>query len=558
MLLINSKLISFILLTFGLALCAKGAEQVVQVVTKLGTINGQVVESPYEKQPVNQFLGIPYAKPPIENLRFLRPVPITEKWTEPLEATSFPAQCVQDKNLALAPFNEPLVLSRNFSEDCLYLNIWSPDVAVVSEEKLKPVLIWIHGGALTIGTSSFDLYNGEVLAAAADAVVVTINYRVSTLGFLYSSEVAEVGGNQGLFDQAAALEWVQEHIRYFGGDPQRVTLMGQSAGGWSVSLHVLSPVTRNWFQSAIMMSGAVLDDFYTDGQQFEQLYLTGIRKVNCATDKDTTITKEVVRCLQALPAEDVDKIYNLVDRKSPLDILPLVVIDGEFLPASPRDLLAKGNYKTNVNLLSSVVEDEASFILALVSGQAQFKPVDPQPITLPEAQGVLAFITSGRQSISQAALNKLYFSGLNADLDISNDLRKRVGIAYEVFRNSPTTATVYQWYYTAKLGNLKFLCNQWAGACHCDELYPAFGMAFRYPDKSTSREKEISTEIMTFIKSFLYHGKPTAEQPEWEPFFLSGENQKVIAPYYEINNGFKKPENFKFNLKELECAVLNH
>lgn len=180
------------------------------------------------------------------------------------------------------------------------------------------VLIWIHGGALTIGTSSFDLYNGEVLAAAADAVVVTINYRVSTLGFLYSSEVAEVGGNQGLFDQAAALEWVQEHIRYFGGDPQRVTLMGQSAGGWSVSLHVLSPVTRNWFQSAIMMSGAVLDDFYTDGQQFEQLYLTGIRKVNCATDKDTTITKEVVRCLQALPAEDVDKIYNLVDRKSPL------------------------------------------------------------------------------------------------------------------------------------------------------------------------------------------------------------------------------------------------
>lgn len=201
-------------------------------------------------------------------------------------------------------------------------------------------------------------------------------------------------------------------------------------------------------------------------------------------------------------------------------MLPLVVIDGEFLPASPRDMLAKQNYKTNVNLLSSVVEDEASFILALVSGQPQFRAVNPEPIKLSEAQGVLAFLTSGRESISQSTLSKLYFNGLNADLDISNDLRKRVGIAYgdmilscpvvdfskEVFLNSPNSATVYQWNYRAKLGSLKFLCNEWAGACHCDELYPAFGMPFRYADKYTSREKEISTEIMTFIKSFIYHG----------------------------------------------------
>lgn len=222
---LNMKLatITFLLLTLSLALVVKAKD--VQVVTKLGPIKGQTVSSPYENLPVNQFLGIPYAKPPVENLRFLRPVPITEKWSEPLDATFFPSQCIQNKQLALSPFNEPLVLNRNFSEDCLYLNIWSPDVSVNDENNLKPVLVWIHGGALTIGTSSFDLYNGEVLSAAADALVVTINYRVSTLGFLYSSEVPEVGGNQGLFDQAAALEWIQEHIRYFGGDAKRVRII---------------------------------------------------------------------------------------------------------------------------------------------------------------------------------------------------------------------------------------------------------------------------------------------------------------------------------------------
>lgn len=217
------KILTCLLLTLCLAVATKAKD--VQVVTKLGPIKGQIVNSPYENLPVSQFLGIPYAKPPIKDLRFLRPVPITDKWTEPLDATTFPSQCIQNKELALSPFNEPLVLNRNFSEDCLYLNIWSPDVSVSSEDFLKPVLVWIHGGALTIGTSSFDLYNGEVLALAADAIVVTINYRVSTLGFLYSSEVAEVGGNQGLFDQAAALEWIQEHIRYFGGDAKKVCLM---------------------------------------------------------------------------------------------------------------------------------------------------------------------------------------------------------------------------------------------------------------------------------------------------------------------------------------------
>lgn len=343
---------------------------------------------------------------------------------------------------------------------------------------------------------------------------------MSTLGFLYSDAVPEIAGNQGLWDQAAALEWVAENIRYFGGDPRRVTIMGQSAGGWSVSLHVLSPVSRNLFHNAMLMSGAAMDTTISK-EEFVELYLTGIRKVGCATKEDTSISQGVIECLQGLPAEKVETIYNLIDKKNPAALVPLVVIDGTFLTATPRQMLAEGNYKTNVNLLVSTVEDEGSFIMAL-SGIPQFAATNPTALSLSEAKTFLSMMTgsSMKSTEYQEALAKIYFNGLNENLDIGDSLRKQVGIGYgdhllgcptlefakAVYRKNPNTATVYQWLYSAKLGNLKYLCNPWAGTCHCDELYPAFGMAFRYPDEYLTRERELANEVMNLIKSFLWNG----------------------------------------------------
>ena len=198
------------------------------------------------------------------------------------------------------------------------------------------------------------------------------------------------------------------------------------------------------------------------------------------------------------------------------------MVDGQFLPDRPIDLLAQGNYKTDVNLLASTVEDEGSFIFALMF--PQFRNVNPEPLELDQAKKVFFDYLSNHylkgKTIPKELIDKYYFSGLNSNLDDQNLYRKRTTIALgdvilgcptlefakHVFKNAPNTAKVYQWYYKAKLGNNKLICSKWAGTCHCDDLYPVFGIPFRQPDQYLDRERDISNEVINFIKSFIRTG----------------------------------------------------
>ena len=297
-----------VLLTSALLLLAQQghANDRVQVTANSGPVVGETITAEY--RPIARFLGVPYARPPVGKLRFRKPLPV-QKWDKPLDASHWPKSCFQDMDHPFNALAKKLTLNDEVSEDCLYLNIWSPKVDVTDESKLKPVIVWIHGGALMVGSSALKWYNGETLAARSDAVVVTINYRLSGFGFLYSDEVDDVKGNQGLWDQAMALEWVQENIRYFGGDPKKVTIMGNSAGGWSVSLQVLSPAARNLFQNAIIMSGSAINDrVVIEPKQAVERWLRGIRNVGCANEQDKSISREVVACLEKLEPE---KVYQI-------------------------------------------------------------------------------------------------------------------------------------------------------------------------------------------------------------------------------------------------------
>lgn len=219
--------------------------------TKLGLLEG--VRSIVFNKHLYTFLGVPYARPPVGELRFKAPQPVP-KWEGIFQATKWPPFCVQP-SMTLASKSSPIhVLTRMMTEDCLYLNIWTPSLKFNPNHK-RPVMVWIHGGAFQFGGISVDENDGSALAIAGDVVLVSLNYRVSAFGFLNANNKPNAPNNVGLLDQRTALEWVQANIRQFGGDPQQVTLFGESAGGHSVGLHMISPGSQSLFRRAILQSG---------------------------------------------------------------------------------------------------------------------------------------------------------------------------------------------------------------------------------------------------------------------------------------------------------------
>ncbi len=195
------------------------------------------------------FRGIPYAQAPVRDLRFRAPRPV-ELWDATRDATDFGHVAPQITNPALDAVMEDEEQTQD--EDCLYLNVWTPQL----DGAQLPVMVWIHGGAFTIGSGSSPLYDGQHLARRG-VVVVTINYRLGALGFLrVPGADGDVEANWGMLDQAAALEWVRDEIASFGGDPGNVTIFGESAGGMSVGSLMASPLARGLFRRAILESGA--------------------------------------------------------------------------------------------------------------------------------------------------------------------------------------------------------------------------------------------------------------------------------------------------------------
>ena len=220
----------------------------VTVKTSKGELRG------VEEDGLRIFRGIPFAKPPVGDLRFRAPQEIAP-WQGVRDATRFASRAMQVPNEALEallgrPEDQPPL-----DEDCLYLNVWTPGL----DDKRRPVMVWIHGGGFTIGAGSEPIYDGSALASR-DAVVVTINYRLGPLGFLcvpgFSDAPGEPCTNFGILDQIAALRWVQSEIAAFGGDPANVTIFGESAGAMSVGTLMGSPLAGGLFQKAILQSGA--------------------------------------------------------------------------------------------------------------------------------------------------------------------------------------------------------------------------------------------------------------------------------------------------------------
>ena len=280
---------------------------------------------------VASFLGLPYAAPPTGNLRWRPPQPAAG-WTGVRDATAFGPSCPQPTQ-----FN-PFLPPGPISEDCLYLNVYTP--ALRSHDGGgRPVLVWIHGGGLV--QDGARNYDGTKLAADG-TVVVTINYRLGALGFLAHPALASRGGsagNYGLMDQQAALRWVQRNIARFGGDPHNVTIAGQSAGGLSVLAQLVSPGARGLFQRAIVQSGTFaltqrpLATAEANGETFAA-------SVGCAD--------QTAACLRSVPVSDL---------VSPSTVEIPGYVDGSVLTVSIGTALARGQF-ARVPVINGITHDE--------------------------------------------------------------------------------------------------------------------------------------------------------------------------------------------------------
>jgi len=296
------------------------------VTTGEGAVHGSTAGT------VDEFLGIPYAAPPVGNLRWRPPAPPRD-WHGVRNATQFGPSCPQ------ALTGNPLLPPGPISEDCLYLNVYAP--AVNSDDQGgRPVLVWIHGGGL-VQDGARD-YDGSELAADG-VVVVTINYRLGALGFLAHPALASrpggAAGNYGLMDQQAALRWVQRNIARFGGDPDNVTIAGQSAGGLSVLAQMVSPGARGLFQRAIVESGT----FALNQRPLATAEAAGETFATAVGCPDQSAA-----CLRNAPVSDLVAKFGVE--------IPGVV-DGSVLPQPIGTALARGQF-ARVPVINGITHDE--------------------------------------------------------------------------------------------------------------------------------------------------------------------------------------------------------
>uniref|UniRef100_A0A2K5QVE6 Carboxylic ester hydrolase n=1 Tax=Cebus imitator TaxID=2715852 RepID=A0A2K5QVE6_CEBIM len=267
--------------------------------TMHGKVLGKFISLQGFAQPVAVFLGIPFAKPPLGPLRFTPPQP-AEPWSFVKNATSYPPMCSQDAvaGQVLSEFftNRKENIPLKFSEDCLYLNIYTP--ADLAKKSRLPVMVWIHGGGLLLDGAS--TYDGLPLAAYENVVVVTIQYRLGIWGF-FSTGDEHSRGNWGHLDQLAALRWVQDNIASFGGNPGSVTIFGESAGGESVSVLVFSPLAKNLFHQAISESGVALTAALVEKGDIKPL----AEKIATIAGCKTTTSAVMVHCLRQKSEEEL-------------------------------------------------------------------------------------------------------------------------------------------------------------------------------------------------------------------------------------------------------------
>ncbi|HET8840499.1 MAG TPA: carboxylesterase/lipase family protein [Ktedonobacteraceae bacterium] len=466
------------------------------VETRYGKVQGS------QQGAISVWKGIPFAQPPIGERRFRAPQP-PEPWTDVRAATSFSPMAPQVPEMGESMVGtmgaDRAVEMRPISEDCLYLNIWSPGAG---EEK-RPVMVYIHGGAFTLGSASDPWYDGTSFAARHNIVVVSVNYRLGILGFVSLQDLAgaDAGytGNCGLLDQIAALQWVRENIAAFGGNPDQVTVMGESAGAMSIGALLGMPAARGLFQRAILQSGAAGD--LATRAQAKQVAQALLAKLELEVTQAAELEKVPVEALLKVQPE-LGREFGGVRAFSPM-------IDGETLPRHPLAMIAQGS-ATNVAILAGTNRDEWR-LFALMSRASTVDEELLGRIFGDEAQHALSMYTQARADASSEM----------AWIDIMGDLVFRIPAIRlaegQIRQGTPVWMYRFDWESPAFGGLL--------GAAHAMEIPFVFntldvGLSRMFTGDSPDRQP-LSDLMHASWAAFIRNGDPTVVGlPTWPSYDL--------------------------------------
>ncbi|KAM6058002.1 fatty acyl-CoA hydrolase precursor, medium chain-like [Chlamydotis macqueenii] len=501
----KDTLLLSLLLTIGVTVLVATGQKAEQpeVVTKYGSVRGYQFKVDAAERSVNVFLGLPFAKPPVGPLRFSEPQP-PEPWEGVRDATSYPPMCLQDK--VQGQYFSDMITNRKekvplqVSEDCLYLNVYTP-ISAEKEEKL-PVFVWIHGGGLFFGTASS--YDGSALAAFDNVVVVTIQYRLGILGYFSTSD-KHARGNWGYLDQVAALHWIQENIIRFGGDPGSVTIVGESAGGISVSALVLSPLAKGLFHKAISESGTAISLLFTDQPEEEA------KRIAIASGCEKSNSAAIVECLREKTEEEIVQITIKMPH-----LFISSTADGVFFPKSPRQLL------------SEKAINEAPYIIGI--NNCEFGWIIPSIMKFPAytdgldedvARQVLqSSLAIPLKSVTSQVVDRVYkeYIGKAATrAQVRDGLLDALGDSWfvlpaiEVARYHRDAGNpVYFYEFQHRPSSANGVVPEFVKADHADEIAFVFGKPF-LAGNATEEENQLSRTVMKYWTNFARNGNPNGE-----------------------------------------------
>lgn len=338
-----------------MAVAARRVQSYPVVETRCGPVRGA------DDGAVASWKGIRYAAPPVDELRWRAPQP-PQPWTEIADATLYGAVCPQPDSPV------PLGTGTRSSEDCLFLNVWAPS-DVLTGGAAKPVMVWLHGGAYLLGAASQPLYDGRALAGR-DVVVVTLNYRLGAFGFLELGQLggsAEFDSNVGIRDTLMALQWVQDNIARFGGDPRQVTLFGESAGAGIVTTLLTAPAAAGLFHRAIAQSSPATSAY--DSERAGRVAEKVLRRLGVSADEARAVPVE------ALVEASYD-VFDEVPTATPGTLAFAPIVDGDLVPDYPIKLARQGRSHP-VPLIIGTNRDEAALFRWMKS---PLMPIAPKTI----------------------------------------------------------------------------------------------------------------------------------------------------------------------------------